>query len=100
MVMFIHRQEKMGIPEYADGTSTKGMAELILAKNRNGPTDTVRVRFINEKAMFKDLDFTDMDSYEGNVTTFQSKMNDDSMERNILFGNNLGPSGDFDNTPF
>ena len=100
MVMFIHRQEKMGIPEYADGTSTKGMAELILAKNRNGPTDTVRVRFINEKAMFKDLDFTDMDSYDGNVTTFQSKMNDDSMERNILFGSNLGPSEDFDNTPF
>ena len=37
MVLFIHRQEKFGIPAFEDGSSTKGIAEIILAKNRNGP---------------------------------------------------------------
>ena len=32
MVVFIHRQDKFGIPTFEDGSSTKGIAEIILAK--------------------------------------------------------------------
>jgi replicative DNA helicase len=82
MVLFIHRQEKFGIPEFEDGSSTKGIAEIILAKNRNGPVDDVRLRFREEKAQFTDLenfDFDDSPSINQSVqsVTFGSKMNDD-----------------------
>ncbi len=56
MVVFIHRQEKFGIPTFEDGSSTKGIAEIILAKNRNGPVDDVKLRFREEKAQFVDID--------------------------------------------
>jgi len=36
IVMFIHRPEKYGILEDADGNSTIGLIDLIIAKNRNG----------------------------------------------------------------
>ncbi len=82
MVVFIHRQEKFGIPAFEDGSSTKGIAEIILAKNRNGPVDDVRVRFREEKAQFVDLDDFDLDSPEGGrdlapSITLGSKMNQD-----------------------
>ena len=82
MVVFIHRQEKFGIPNFEDGTSTKGIAEIILAKNRNGPVDDVRVRFREEKAQFVDIDDFDFetagDSRESTPSiTLGSKMNQD-----------------------
>ena len=82
MVVFIHRQDKFGIVEFEDGSSTKGIAEIILAKNRNGPVDDVRLRFREEKAFFVDIeDFEiegDIDSPKGKQSmTFGSKMNND-----------------------
>ncbi|HPT22177.1 MAG TPA: replicative DNA helicase, partial [Bacteroidales bacterium] len=82
MVVFIHRQEKFGIPTFEDGSSTKGIAEIILAKNRNGPVDDVRLRFHDEKAQFADIDDFDMEStpeFGGGAQsmTFGSKMNHD-----------------------
>lgn len=81
MVVFIHRQEKFGIPAFEDGSSTKGIAEIILAKNRNGPVDDVRVRFREEKAQFLDMDDFDLE-YSGDTgaapsITLGSKMNQD-----------------------
>jgi replicative DNA helicase len=82
MVVFIHRQEKFGIPAFEDGSSTKGIAEIILAKNRNGPVDDVRLRFREEKAQFVDIDDFDLEySVEskdsGQSITLGSKMNHD-----------------------
>ena len=82
MVLFIHRQERFGIHEFEDGSSTKGIAEIILAKNRNGPVDDIKLRFREEKAQFIDLenyDFEDSHSISQGVqsVTFGSKMNDD-----------------------
>jgi replicative DNA helicase len=92
MVVFIHRQEKFGIPEFEDGTSTKGIAEIILAKNRNGPVDDVRLKFREEKAQFVDLDDFDLDNLSEappvQSMTFGSKMNHDKFRK-------LG--GEFDN---
>jgi len=92
MVVFIHRQEKFGITAFEDGSSTKGIAEIILAKNRNGPVDDVRLRFREEKAQFVDIDEFDLDSGAepggAQSITLGSKMNHDHLR-------NLG--GGFDN---
>jgi replicative DNA helicase len=92
MVVFIHRQDKFGIPSFEDGSSTKGIAEIILAKNRNGPVDDVKLRFREEKAQFVDIDDFDMDGNPdisgAQSITLGSKMNHDHMR-------NLG--GGFDN---
>jgi replicative DNA helicase len=92
MVVFIHRQEKFGITAFEDGSSTKGIAEIILAKNRNGPVDDVRLRFREEKAQFVDIDEFDMDAgiEPGGAPSIilGSKMNHDHFR-------NLG--GGFDN---
>ena len=82
MVVFIHRQEKFGIPAFEDGSSTKGIAEIILAKNRNGPVDDVKLKFREERAQFVDLDDFDLDESPSmnqgvQSVTYGSKMNDD-----------------------
>ncbi len=83
MVVFIHRQEKFGMLTFDDGSSTKGIAEIILAKNRNGPVDDVRLRFREEKAQFVDMDEFDIENLpEMNGTqsiTLGSKMNHDRL---------------------
>lgn len=49
-VLFIHR------PEYYDPeTDKKGIAEVIVAKHRNGPTGTVELGFLAEFTKFVDL---------------------------------------------
>jgi replicative DNA helicase len=52
VVMFVHRPEMFGIQEQ-EGESTEGLAEIIIGKQRNGPTDTVRLQFIKQYARFE-----------------------------------------------
>ena len=52
MVCFIHRPEKYGIMEDDDHNSTAGLAEIIIAKHRNGAVGTVKLRFRAEFAKF------------------------------------------------
>lgn len=59
MVMFIHRPEYYNITEDETGMPTAGMAELIVAKHRNGPVDSVKVRYIGQYTKFGDLDTLD-----------------------------------------
>jgi replicative DNA helicase len=100
MVVFIHRQEKFGIPTFEDGSSTKGVAEIILAKNRNGPVDDVRVRFREERAQFVDLDEFDLDAglemAGAQSITLGSKMNHDNLRR---LGTDFESGGDFQDEP-
>ena len=56
IVMFIHRPEYYGIMEDENGNSTIGMAELIIAKHRNGPVDTVGMRYVSQFTRFCDLE--------------------------------------------
>lgn len=51
IVMFIYREDL-----YNPDTDKKGIAELIVAKHRNGPTDTVHLRFFERTARFADLE--------------------------------------------
>ena len=41
LVMFVYRDDY-----YDDSSDDKGTAELILAKHRNGPLDTVRLAYV------------------------------------------------------
>lgn len=56
IVIFLYRGEYYGLDTDADGQSTKDVAEVIIAKHRNGPVKTVRTRFINKYAKFENLD--------------------------------------------
>ncbi len=51
MVAFIFREEVYR----PDNESLKGIAELILAKQRNGPTGTAKLAFLNTYAKFENL---------------------------------------------
>ncbi len=56
VVIFVHRPEMFGIdidPETKE--PTEGMAELIIGKQRNGPTGAVRLAFIKQYARFENL---------------------------------------------
>lgn len=56
VVLFLNRPEYYGIKNFADdGTSTEGVAEVIIGKQRNGPTGDIRLAFIKEYARFENL---------------------------------------------
>ena len=56
IVIFLYRGEYYGLEQDAEGNSTKDVAEVIIAKHRNGPVKTVRTRFINSLAKFENFD--------------------------------------------
>jgi len=55
VVIFVHRPEMFGIEKDDDGDPTEGMAELILGKQRNGPTGKVKLAFVKQYARFENL---------------------------------------------
>lgn len=69
MVCFIHRPEYYKITEDERGNSLIGLAEIIIAKHRNGATGDVRLRFKNEFAKFMNLE------EDLSVKEFSSSMN-------------------------
>ncbi|MBX7126743.1 MAG: replicative DNA helicase [Cyclobacteriaceae bacterium] len=56
IVMFLYRPEYYKITEDEDGMPTQGMAEVIVAKHRNGSLDTVKLKFIGKYTKFADFD--------------------------------------------
>ena len=59
MVMFIYRPEYYDIDEDEQGNSNAGMAEIIIAKHRNGSLKNVPLRFVGHLAKFTDLESSD-----------------------------------------
>ena len=55
VVVFVHRPEMFGIEKDENGNSTEGTAELIIGKQRNGPTGSARMAFIKQYARFENL---------------------------------------------
>ena len=80
MVIFIHRPEKYGIIVDEEGNSLQGVAEIIVAKHRNGPVGDIQLRFKDTLAKFVELDelipLTN-DSFMPATMKKESKMNDD-----------------------
>lgn len=86
MVIFIYRDEYYGNNQDESGNSNEGMAELIIAKHRNGSTAKVPMRYIKEFAKFVDVESSEhfASSSENNEmfqrVTYQSKMNEHDEE--------------------
>lgn len=82
MVMFIYRPEYYNITEFEDGSSTHGIAELHIAKHRNGALDRMRLRFVHDFTKFKDISEFDFPNDPNVLTdnqgtiTISSKLND------------------------
>lgn len=60
-VLFVHREDY-----YDPDTDKRGVAELILAKQRNGPTCTVLAKWQGAYARFDNLSDAEADAYWGN----------------------------------
>ena len=91
IVSFIYRPEYYGLEEDENGMSLKGVAEVIIAKHRNGATDTVRLKWTGEFAQFSNMDdptFVGLLDPQANnqnqgtspqVVTLKSRMNDEDI---------------------
>ena len=89
MVCFIHRPEYYKITEDERGNSLIGLAEIIIAKHRNGATGDVRLRFKSEYAKFMNIE-DDMP-----VREFSSAGNKaGSAGDNAYGGGTVAPGGD------
>jgi replicative DNA helicase len=109
LVAFLYRPEYYGLEVDDDGNSTRGIAEVIVAKQRNGPTDTVKLNFVNRYAKFTDLHDADysspaisfnkesgLDSGDGNTGSFKtrkfsSRMNETGEEDTLSGGFEMPP---------
>jgi len=96
MVMFIYRPEYYKLEQFEDGAPCQGLAEIMIAKHRNGGLHDVRLRFLAQYARFEDMElstFSDSDFVMPNsnnfdsvqvnnssAKVFQSKMNSDLPE--------------------
>jgi len=109
MVLFIHRPEKYGFIEDEEGNSLLGLAEIILAKHRNGALADIKLRFRGELAKFEDMeeeyigDFPVENDMNGGAKTYGSKMNKE-LDKSSKSGDDifdLGSNKNFDNeAPF
>jgi len=80
MVMFLYRPEYYGFDQDEQGNPTQGIAEVIIAKHRNGALATVKTRFVSKFAKFVEFDGHQMvDGYipMSDVITKDSKMNEE-----------------------
>ncbi|MGB2768930.1 MAG: replicative DNA helicase [Candidatus Zixiibacteriota bacterium] len=57
VVMFVYRPEFYGIEKFRDGAPAQGVAEIIVAKHRNGPTGELRLTFLKDYARFENMEF-------------------------------------------
>ena len=55
VVIFLNRPEYYGIEKDEHGESTAGVTEVIVGKQRNGPTGMIKLAFIKEYARFENL---------------------------------------------
>lgn len=104
MVCFIHRPEYYKIYKDAHGNDLKGLAEIIIAKHRNGAVGDVRLKFKGEFTRFSniggDSSYVPVEQMEGvNGTVTPSGMNNNVSEDDP-FGSitaDMAPQAD---TPF
>jgi len=99
MVIFIHRPEKYGITEDENGKSLIGLAEIIIAKHRNGPIDEVQLKFIKDMAKFTEFEgdiFNEPPETNGSVI-YGSKMNSEKSKNDDI---NANENFDSEDQPF
>ena len=83
IVTFIYRPEYYKIYEWENSDDSRGQAEIIIAKHRNGSLENIRLKFISNLAKFSDLDYFDGVNEDGSLgdepsfISHSSSMNDD-----------------------
>lgn len=97
MVMFINRPEYYGLTEDENGNSTLGLANIIIAKHRNGAVGDVQLKFTSELAKFSDFEnhsfaeedgFGNLpvnDEFDSGSITMPSRMDDDIDDNDVPF---------------
>lgn len=114
LVVFIHRPEYYGFLDDGEGSSLRGIAEIIVAKHRNGRLADIQLRFHKHLAKFAELDSPVLGMYDDGVLSQSYGRNSSdgyqggAPERNLpskmntpaLSDNSLPDNDQFDNTPF
>lgn len=104
MVIFINRPEYYGLTEDEAGNSTLGVANIIIAKHRNGSVGDVQLKFTAELAKFGNLDndyFGGENSSNGGNAFGEMPINDefDTSSNTITRSSKMDDFGD-DEVPF
>ncbi|MCL2501616.1 MAG: replicative DNA helicase [Bacteroidales bacterium] len=85
IVAFIHRPEYYGIFQDEKGNSLIGVADLIIAKHRNGEAKDIPMHFRSAQAKFLDMNDQELHSVNNPSQTYGSKMNSQSITPNDDF---------------
>ncbi len=97
LVIFIHRPEYYGFKDDENGNSYEGIAEIIVAKHRNGKTDDIRLRFRNELAKFTDEESGYYPAFSMSDAATKTMVMGSKMNSDPLGSSQVGR--DFDFTP-
>jgi replicative DNA helicase len=95
IVMFLYRPEYYKITVDEEGMPTQGMAEVIIAKHRNGSLENVKLKFIG-----KYTKFADFDGPVGNENPFSGMITKESRMNTFRDSSNPLPQGDDETPPF
>ena len=93
VVAFIHRPEYYGLTTTESGLPTAGIAEIIIAKHRNGEVTDVPLRFIKEQAKFADADSSVTASVMGGRENYAPKEEYDDYGSAGSFAMGVPPAG-------
>lgn len=114
MVIFLYRPEYYEITQDEMGNPTHGTAEVIIAKNRHGSLETVKLQFVGKFTKFQDLDEAGFSQgntgYDSGFPNANDNFNpiDDGFTTLQSKGNNMNPidndlknnkTTDFDDEP-
>jgi replicative DNA helicase len=96
LVMFIYRPEYYGLTTFDDDeqTPSQGLADMMIQKNRHGPTDNIRICFQSQYTRFTDID------YATNNNTYTDIMPNQSFEIMDSSMNNDYPEDNATGNPF
>ena len=99
IVAFIHRPEYYGFSQDEEGNSLIGLAEIIIAKHRNGALDNIQLTFKKNFAKFAEREDLSL-SFDA-PQTFQSKMNSEVGDMGDQYSNTSFTTNNFENdSPF
>ena len=99
VVCFLYRPEYYGIKTTPEGQSTTGLAEIIIGKQRNGPTGSIPLYFVKDYARFENLTTAQKGPYGEPNNSGPNQDSDQSGDGGPPpMGHN--PAGDDDEAPF
>lgn len=100
LVVFLYRPEYYQLMEDADGNSTRGIAEVIIAKHRNGALRTVPIKFIDKFAKFVELETNYFDDPMGGPMDNSSNEFSTGSSNAIIRSSRMNDAEDDGDVPF